>query len=43
MVDQSLRSEHVAEAMKRLVVQRGKPVAIKVDNGSEFAGKVMAR
>lgn len=43
VVDQSLRGEHVAEAMARLVEQRGKPAAIKVDNGSEFAGKVMDR
>lgn len=43
VVDQSLRGEHVAEAMARLVAQRGKPAAIKVDNGSEFAGKVMDR
>ena len=35
--------EHVADAMTRLVAQRGKPAAIKVDNGSEFAGKVMDR
>ena len=40
---QSLRGEHVAEAMMRLVAQRGRPEAIKVDNGSEFAGKVMDR
>jgi putative transposase len=32
VVDQSLRGEHVAEAMTRLVAQRGKPEAIKVDN-----------
>lgn len=43
VVDQSLRGEHVAEAMTRLVAQRGKPAAIKVDNGSEFAGKVVDR
>ena len=43
VVDQSLRGEHVAEAVARLVAQRGKPAAIKVDNGSEFAGKVMDR
>ncbi len=43
LVDQSLRGEHVAEAMTRLVAERGKPAAIKVDNGSEFAGKVMDR
>ncbi len=43
VVDQSLRGEHVAEAMTRLAAQRGSPGAIKVDNGSEFAGKVMDR
>jgi len=43
VVDQSLRGEHVADAMTRLMAQRGKPAAIKVDNGSEFAGKVMDR
>lgn len=43
VVDQSLRGEHVAEAMTRLVAERGAPAAIKVDNGSEFAGKVMDR
>lgn len=31
------------EVMARLVAQRGRPDAIKVDNGSEFAGKVMDR
>ena len=41
--DQLLCGEHVAEAMARLVAQGGKPAAIKVDNGSEFAGKVMDR
>lgn len=43
VVDQSLRGEHVAEAMTRLAAARGRPAAIKVDNGSEFAGKVMDR
>lgn len=43
VVDQSLRADDVAAAVARLVVQRGKPEAIKVDNGSEFAGKVMDR
>ena len=43
VVDQSLRADDVAKAVARLVVQRGKPEAIKVDNGSEFAGKVMDR
>ncbi len=43
VVDQSLRADDVAEAVRRLVVQRRRPEAIKVDNGSEFAGKVMDR
>ncbi|SBV50733.1 ISxcC1 transposase [Xanthomonas bromi] len=43
VVDQPLRADDVAETVARLVVQRGKPEAIKVDNGSEFAGKVMDR
>ena len=43
LVDQSLRGEHVADAMTRLAAARGRPAAIKVDNGSEFAGKVMDR
>ncbi|MDC9642655.1 IS3 family transposase, partial [Xanthomonas euvesicatoria] len=42
-VDQSLGADDVADAVVRLVVQRGKPEAIKVDNGSEFAGKVLDR
>ena len=43
VVDQSLRGEHVAEAMTKLAAQRGSPGAIEVDNGSELAGKVMDR
>lgn len=43
VVDQSLRGEHVAAAMTQLASQRGRPTAIKVDNGSEFAGKVLDR
>ncbi|HDS1596772.1 TPA: DDE-type integrase/transposase/recombinase [Stenotrophomonas maltophilia] len=35
VVDQSLRGEHVAEAMTRLAAQRGSPGAVNVDNGSE--------
>lgn len=31
----------VAEAMDLAVRERGKPTSITVDNGSEFAGKVM--
>lgn len=40
---QSLHGEDVAEAMKRRAAAGGKPAAIKVDNGSEFAAKVMER
>ncbi|WOB24490.1 DDE-type integrase/transposase/recombinase [Xanthomonas dyei] len=43
VADQSMRADDVAEAVTRLVAQRGKPAAIKVDNGSGFAGKVMDR
>lgn len=43
VLDQSLRADDVADPVARLVAQRGKPSAIKVDNGSEFAGKVMDR
>jgi putative transposase len=43
VVDQSLRGEHVADAVTRLAAERGAPTAIKVDNGSEFAGKIMDR
>nr|WP_082358507.1 IS3 family transposase [Xanthomonas vasicola] len=43
VVDQSLRADDVAAAVARLVVQRGKPEAIKVDNRSGFSGKVMDR
>ncbi|MEB2125412.1 DDE-type integrase/transposase/recombinase [Xanthomonas arboricola pv. corylina] len=38
VVDQCLRAEDVAAIVARLLAQRGKPEAIKVDNGSEFAG-----
>lgn len=30
-------------AVEQLVLERGKPTAMKVDNGSEFAGKTMDR
>ncbi|MCD0244475.1 transposase family protein [Xanthomonas melonis] len=43
VVDQPLGADDVVDAVARLVVQRGKPEAIKVDNGSEFAGKVLDR
>ncbi|UZB09365.1 transposase family protein [Xanthomonas citri] len=32
-VDQFLKGHDVADAMTRLVAQRGKPAAIKADNG----------
>lgn len=38
-----LRADDVSEAVARLVAERGRPDAINVDNGSEFAGKVMDR
>lgn len=43
VVDPSLRADDVVEAVARLVAERRRPDAIKVDNGSEFAGKVMDR
>ncbi|WP_448120967.1 IS3 family transposase [Xanthomonas arboricola] len=43
VVDQSLRVSEVAEAVSHLVAKRGKTEAIKLDIGSEFAGKVMDR
>ena len=43
VVDQSLRGEHVADTVTRLAAERDAPTAIEVDNGSEFAGKIMNR
>lgn len=43
VMDHSLRADEVAEAVARLVAERGRLEAIKMDNGSEFAGKVMDR
>jgi len=43
VVDHSLRADHVVEAMARLIAERRRSGAIKVDTGSEFAGKVMDR
>lgn len=42
-VGQSLKGEDVAAVMARLIATRGVPKSIKVDNGSEFAGRVMDR
>jgi putative transposase len=38
---QSLTGEKVAQSLEPVVAQRGAPRAITVDNGSEFAGRVM--
>lgn len=43
VVDHSLRADDVAEAVALLVAKRGRSDAIKVDNGSEFTGKMMDR
>lgn len=42
-VGQSLKGEDVAATMERIKAIRGVPKAIKVDNGGEFAGRVMDR
>jgi len=41
VADQSLTGEKVAQALEPVVLQRGAPRAITVDNGSEFASRVM--
>lgn len=41
VADQSLTGEKVAQALEPVVAQRGAPRAIIVDNGSEFASRVM--
>lgn len=40
VVGQRLRAEHVVETCNRLATQRGSPVRIFVDNGSEFSGRL---
>lgn len=40
-VDQGIKGEHVASVVERLIQQRGAPHSIRVDNGPEFAGKVL--
>jgi putative transposase len=40
-VDQSLKGEDVVNVLNRVVKERGKPMTIKTDNGSEFISKVM--
>lgn len=41
LADQSLTGEQVAQALEPVVRQRGAPRSITVDNGSEFASRVM--
>lgn len=35
-VDQSLTAQRVTELLDRLVAERGKPLGIRIDNGTEF-------
>jgi len=37
----SFRAHHVVETLDRLVAQRGRPAAIRCDNGPEFAGRLL--
>ena len=41
LADQSLTGEKVAQALEPVVFQRGAPRSITVDNGGEFASRVM--
>jgi putative transposase len=41
VADQSLTGEKVTQALEPVVFQRGAPRSITVDNGSEFASRVM--
>jgi len=41
VADQSLTGEKVAQALEPVVMQRGAPRAITVDNGSKFSSRVM--
>ena len=41
LADQSLNGEKVAQALEPIVTQRGAPRSMTVDNGSEFASRVM--
>jgi len=43
VVDAGIRGEHVAEAVERIAALRGPPRLIRVDNGPEFASKVLDR
>lgn len=41
VANQSLSGEKVAQALEPVVMQRGAPRAITLDNGNEFASRVM--
>jgi putative transposase len=41
VADQSLSGEKVAQALTPVVLQRGAPRSITLDNGSEFASRIM--
>ena len=40
-VEERLRSEHVANVLNRLTVQRGAPTRLFCDNGSEFCSQIV--
>ena len=41
LADSSLTGNHVALALSQAIAERGTPVSITVDNGTEFASKAM--
>ena len=41
--EQSHKGQDALQVLKAIVSSRGKPATIKIDNGSEFVGKVMGR
>jgi putative transposase len=41
LVDSSLTGTKVAQALSEIVAERGAPVSITVDNGTEFQSKAM--
>ncbi|WP_139052462.1 hypothetical protein [Xanthomonas cannabis] len=43
VVRQSMRADDIAEAVMRLAVTSDEPAAIKVADGSDFAGKAMVK
>lgn len=40
--DYSITSRRVTEILEQIVLQRGKPDQIRIDNGSEFTGKTFS-